>query len=117
MASGIRSTFFRVTGFHNNQAESDIRSKINYLMTEDERQRVVAISCIPSCDGSQTTNALVEFRGGNPKFLSHLDHDPLGDWQVEIGDEDINFDRHFFGFTQLYPTAPGVAVAAEYDLY
>jgi hypothetical protein len=29
------------------------------------------------------------------------DHDPLGDWQVEIGDDDISFDCHFFGFTQL----------------
>ena len=25
--------------------------------------------------------------------------------QVEMGDEDVNFDRHFFGFTQLYHTA------------
>lgn len=66
MASGIRSTVFRVTGFLINQAESDIRSKFNNLLTEDERQRVVAISCIPSCDGSQTSNALVEFKAAIP---------------------------------------------------
>jgi hypothetical protein len=38
---------------------------------------------------------------------------PLGDWPVEMDDTDINFDRHFFGFTQLYATEPGKEVVAE----
>lgn len=33
-----------------------------------------------------------------------------------MGDDDINFDRHFFGFTQLYPTTPGNSITAEYDM-
>jgi hypothetical protein len=32
-----------------------------------------------------------------------------------MGDDEINFDRHFFGFTQLYPTTPGHPITAEYD--
>jgi hypothetical protein len=116
MASDNPSTVFRVTGF---QAKSDVQStlaeKIHDLLTEDERERVqVSIACVPSCDESQISSALVEFKGGNPKFLSPLDHNPLIDWHLEIGDKDIKFDRHFFGFTQLYPT--GQKVTAEYDI-
>jgi hypothetical protein len=58
--------------------------------------------------------ALVEFHRGIPAFLSELAADPLGDWQVEMGDTDINFDRHFFGFTQLYTPKPDMPVTAEY---
>jgi hypothetical protein len=32
---------------------------------------------------------------------------------VEMEDTDITFDRHFFGFTQLYATPPGHAITAE----
>ena len=119
MASSSPSTVFRVTGLPLDKAELDIKSKlfetIRDVLTEDEQQRVgMTVTCIPSCDGDQTSNALLEFKGGIPKFLLHLDRNPLGDWQVVMGDEDINIDRHFFGFTQLYPTAPGQPVTAEY---
>ena len=121
MESATRSTVFRVTGLPIDKAELDVKSRlfqtIHDLLTEDERQHImVHITCIPSCDSDQTLSALVEFKGGNAKFLSELDSDPLGEWQVEMGDEDINFDRHFFGFTQLYPTAPSQPVTAEYGL-
>jgi hypothetical protein len=45
---------------------------------------------------------LIEFYGGLPAFLSELMANPLDDWQVEMGDTDISFDRHSFGLTQLY---------------
>lgn len=121
MATAIRSTIFRVTGLPFDKAENEIQSilakTIHNLLTEDEKKRPTAeITCIPSCDGNQTSSALVEFKGANPEFLSQLAYNPLGDWQVEMGDEDINFDRHFLGFTQLYPTAPSQPITAEYDL-
>lgn len=119
MASSHKSTVFRVTGLPLDKPESEVRSTlaetIRGLLTDDEQQYEVVIACTPTCDGSQTLSALVEFKGGDPKFLSQLEHDPLGDWQVEMGDDDINFDRHFFGFTQLYPTTLGHPVTAEYD--
>lgn len=55
----------------------------------------------------------VEFHCGILKFLSSLVVDPLGDWQAEIDDADISFDRHFFGFTQLYALKPDQPIAAE----
>jgi hypothetical protein len=48
-----------------------------------------------------------------PAFLSELVANPLGDWQVEMGDTDISFDQHFFGFTQLYTPELGSSVTAE----
>jgi hypothetical protein len=117
MSHSRRSTVFRVTGLALDKAKPDTESElftaIRDLLTKDEQQRIeVTIACILSCDGDQTSSALVEFKGGNPEFLSDLERNPLGDWQIEIGDEDINFDRHFFGFTQLYPAA--TEVIAEY---
>jgi hypothetical protein len=46
--------------------------------------------------------SLVEFHGRVPLFLSELVENPLGNLQVEMGDIDINFNCHFFGFMQLY---------------
>jgi protein SERAC1 len=121
MVSSAKSKVFRVTGLPVGKAEPDVQSilvqTIRDNLSNDEQQRLeVCVACVPSCDGSQTLSALVEFKGGNPKFLSQLDQNPLGDWQVEMGDEDISFDCHFFGFTQLYATTPGHPVTAEYHL-
>lgn len=70
---------------------------------------------MPSCyDDEQERVALVEFCGGVPEVLSELEANPLGDWQVEMGGTDISFDRHFFGFTQLYTPKPDAPITAEY---
>lgn len=119
MASSSRSTVFRVSGLPRDKAVEDVTSAlkdtIRNLLTEDEQRQVhVTVACIPSCDGSQTSSALVEFKGGNPEFLSALQRDPLEDWGIVMGDEDISFDRHFFGFTQLYHTSSDQPVTAEY---
>jgi protein SERAC1 len=120
MASVPKPTVFRVTGLPADKTELEVQSilvdAIKGLLTQDERQQPEPkIGCVPSCDGSQTSTALVEFLNGTPQFLSQLAHDPLSDWQIELGDVDISFDRHFFGFTQLYPTAAGHPVTAEYS--
>ena len=56
--------------------------------------------------------AFVEFHGGVPAFLSELMANPLGDQQVEMGNTDVSFDQHFFGFTQ-YPPKQGLAATAQ----
>ncbi|KAJ5264892.1 hypothetical protein N7505_007685 [Penicillium chrysogenum] len=35
------------------------------------------------------------------------------DWQIEVEDNDVNFDCHFFGFTQLYAPDDNEAVVAD----
>lgn len=58
-------------------------------------------------------SALVKFIGGTPTFLSHLERDPLGNHQLEMDGDDITFDLHFFGFTQLYQTTQDKPITAE----
>jgi hypothetical protein len=118
MTSNVKSNVFRVTGLPIGKAELDVQSTlsrtIHNLLSDAEQQRLkVHIACIPSCDENKTSSALVDFGGGTPEFLSQLNRDPVGDWQVESGNEDVNFDRHFFGFTQLYATVPERPVTAE----
>ena len=117
MASQKKSHVFRVTGLSGELLDKDLEAALqealNDNFTNDERSHTKAeITIVPSCYESDTERvALVHFRGGVPQFLRGLD--PLGGWQVEMGNDDINFDCHFFGFTQLYTLDENKPVDAE----
>jgi hypothetical protein len=119
MASDRKSHVFRVTGLSRELPDGDLKATVqealNDNFTNDERSQIKAeIAIVPSCYESDTQRvALVQFRGGLPQFLRELRINPLGDWQVEMGDDDINFDCLFFGFTQLYATDDKEPVVAE----
>ena len=108
MATGRKSTVFRVTGLIRDQSDEVLKTSlgaaINENLSEDEKSQIeTEITIVPSCyESDRERVALVQFHSGVPQFLSKLMDNALGDWQVEMGDIDINFDRHFFGFTQLY---------------
>jgi hypothetical protein len=97
-----------VTGLVRERPDGDLKTALQEVLDDsfsnDERSQIKAdITIVPACyERDIQTVALVQFRGGVPQFLDELKVSPLGDWQVEMGDEDINFDCHFFGFTQLY---------------
>jgi hypothetical protein len=119
MASQKKSHVFRVTGLSRDQPdwelETGLQEALNENFTAGERSQIKAeITVVPSCYESDTQRvALVQFRGGMPQFLAELTTNTLGDWQIEMGDEDINFDSHFFGFTQLYAPDENETVVAE----
>ena len=119
ITSQRKSRVFRVTGLSRERPDRDLKTALQEVFddsfTNDERSQIKAeITIVPSCYESDTQRvALVQFRGGVPQFLSELTANPLGDWQVEMGDDDINFDCHFFGFTQLYAPDDSEAVVAE----
>ncbi|KAF3002276.1 hypothetical protein E8E15_000969 [Penicillium rubens] len=119
MASQRKSHVLRVTGLSRELTDGDLttalQEAINDNFTDDEKSHSkVDISIVPSCYEDNTQRvALVQFRGGVPQFLDELRVDPLGEWQVEIGDTDINFDCHFFGFTQLYTLDENKPVDAD----
>jgi hypothetical protein len=108
-----------VTGLSRERPDGDLETAlqeaINDNFTDDEISYIkTEITIVPSCYENDTQRvALVQFRGGVPQFLGELTVDPLGDWQVETGDDDINFDCHFFGFTQLYAPGDREPVVAE----
>jgi hypothetical protein len=117
MATG--ATVFRVTGLPSDQTDDELdvrlKSSIDKNLREEERPAISSkVDLVPSChNDGQRSIALVEFVGGVPQFLSPLMKNPLGDWPMVMDDTDINFDRHFHGFTQLYATETGEAVNAE----
>lgn len=117
MASKARPKVFRVTGLPASDNLAEVGSRLREVILDefidDERQRLkVDIQCVPPC-GSDGLSALVKFSGGPPSFLSDLERDPLGIYQLEMDDDDITFDLHFFGFTQLYQTAQDKSITAE----
>lgn len=119
MSSQRKSHVFRVTGMSRELPDENLKTALQEALHDnfisDERLHIqTEITIVPSCYESDTQRvALVQFRGGVPQFLCELRVDPLGDWQVEMGDNDINFDCHFFGFTQLYAPDNNEPVAAE----
>ena len=119
MAAGRKSTIFRVTGLIRDQPDEVLKTSlgaaIDKSLSEDEKSQIkTGITIVPSCyENDQERVALVQFRGGVPQFLLKLMENPLKDWQVEISDTDINFDHHFFGFTQLYIPGEKESVIAE----
>ena len=119
MASQKKSYVFRVTGLSRERPDGDLETTLQETIddnfADDETSHIKAeITIVPSCYESDTERAaLVQFRGGVPQFLRELRVNPLGDWQIVMGDDDINFDCHFFGFTQLYASDKNEPVIAE----
>lgn len=115
-----KCTVFRVTGLAAWQPDDELNTALKAVidsnLSEEEQSKLhISATIVPSCyHNGQERGALVEFHGGVPTFLSELTANPLGDWQVEMGDTDISFDCHFFGFTQLYAPKPDAPVVAEY---
>ncbi|KAL6900028.1 hypothetical protein GGI43DRAFT_406131 [Trichoderma evansii] len=111
-----KNLVFRVTGLPASQTDDALVDFIrkNLLKDEEQSQSKITASIVPSCsNNAQERVALVEFGGKAPDFLSVLVANPLEDWQVEMGNVDINFDQHFFGFTQLYTPKADKPVTAD----
>ncbi|KAF2814949.1 uncharacterized protein BDZ99DRAFT_434927 [Mytilinidion resinicola] len=122
MAARRKGPVFRVTGLPASQPDDDLamslKATIDDNLAEDEQSKLTFhAEIVPSCYDNKEKVALVEFHGGVPAFLSELKDNPLRDWQVQTGDEDINFDlnfdQHFFGFTQLYTPKADSPVTAD----
>ncbi|OBT52166.1 hypothetical protein VE04_08056, partial [Pseudogymnoascus sp. 24MN13] len=119
MAATKKGIVFRVTGLPASQPDDELKealkAAIDNNVEEDEPSKVTLNAAIvPSCYNNDEKVALVEFQGGVPAFLSELMANPLGDYQVEMGDDiDISFDQHFFGFTQLYTPKPDSPTTAD----
>ncbi|KAI1147078.1 hypothetical protein F4825DRAFT_465998 [Nemania diffusa] len=92
------------------------------------RTRVVQLSILaditilPTCDSNRDNLAIaiVRFpRHQQPEFLADLTQNPLGELSIPVPGngkkvrESVVFDRHFHGFTQLYPTSNDRPVRAD----
>jgi hypothetical protein len=119
MATRKKGPVLRVTGLAASQPDEELTTSLeaaihDNLTIEEQSKIGVKVIVVPSCYDDGERMALVEFPGGVPTFLAALTVDPLEEWQVEMGNVDVSFDQHFFGFTQLYTPQPGSPVTAEY---
>jgi hypothetical protein len=96
------------------KAERLLRSVLKDELKEaEEDPKLVKISIVPSCQDDGKTVALINFKSP-PDFLSELRTNPLTSLQAELDSgDDVSFDCHFHGFTQLYPAPPIVDVTTE----
>ena len=119
MEPSIRPTAVRVRGFPGLEletAEICLRRVINKELSAPSSDNSYELSFVPACDSKNELVALVDFRHGLPEFLSQLRQNPLDSWQVFVEElnDDLSFDSHFIGFTQLYGQDPSQVVSAEY---
>lgn len=118
MAARKKGPVFRVTGLSASQPDDELaaslKTTIDEVLTEDgDSKLTVYLEIVPSCYDKDKKVALIEFRGGAPAFLVELTDKPLNEYQLEMGTTDISFDRHFFGFTQLYTPKADALTTAE----
>ena len=122
MAAAMKGPVLRVTGLSASRPDEELaaflKATINNELADEEKAKLnIKVNLVPSCYDDKEKVALLECCGGLPAFLLALAVNPLGEWQTEMGDTDINFDQHFFGFTQLYTPASDTPVVAEYVYY
>lgn len=117
MAAKNKGAVFRISGLlarkSDEAVEIDLRRIITENLSDVEAKFRFTTAIVPSCNDDARRVALVEFHDGVPKFLHALMANPLGGWQIGTSHGDINFDRHFFGFTQLYTPNPKTPITAE----
>ncbi len=111
-----KSVVYRVRGLPPDCTNTQlIEALIPYLTEEEKACFNPQIAIVPSCyHGDPTATAFLALNTA-PSFLSKLNQNPLMDWQLEVelgGTDDINFDRHFHGLTQLY-AVEGQTIRAE----
>ena len=114
--SRTKSTVFRITGLPigpEDETRSSLKEGLQQQASSLELKRLGNITVVPSCYDDQTSVALLEWKGETPDFLSSLVISPLSSWEIELDGEDISFDRHFLGFTQLYNTASKQPINTE----
>jgi len=118
MAKKKKGPVFRVTGLRAEQSDEDLdtalRTAIAENLSDNEQHFLFTTALVPSCNDNLRKVALVEFHDGIPNFLLDLVKDPLDNFQIDMGEYDINIDRHFFGFTQLYTPRLNTDITAEY---
>ncbi|KAK0639378.1 hypothetical protein B0T16DRAFT_497485 [Cercophora newfieldiana] len=120
-----KNVFYRVSGLPRGAKSDDVCQFIKSIKTAGlpEPDPSPTVEILPACvQGFRETTsiAIVKFRRDQePQFLKALARNRLGEITLPYkvngvpGSVNITFDRHFHGFTQLYPTRPDRPVLAD----
>ncbi|KAK7425600.1 hypothetical protein QQZ08_007923 [Neonectria magnoliae] len=103
-------------------SEKDAAKMLAQHQTKGEQDIRPEIAILPACsdsNGDASVISILKFPADQqPGFLAGLNQNPMEDITLRFEDNngarrDITFDRHFHGFTQLYPTARDHPISAD----
>lgn len=108
---------FRLSGILPHTSQDDVISTLRGFLSPDESDTEFLLELMPdpSHDAfreEQNCIALISFKPAPPAFLGPL-FKGRENLQFETALGDLNFDKHFFGLTQLYNTEEGREVKAD----
>ena len=84
--------------------------ELRRFLEDGEELNLTDEAIVPSCPPSDTLAGLFGVRPPLPSFLAKQTN-PI--FAFSLRDEDVEIDRKFLGFTQLYATEPEKPVLAE----
>lgn len=103
---------FRAQGLPGDATTSDFRELRTHLKNEEELN-LIDEAIVPSCPHDETLSGLFGVRPPLPSFLAGSDNGSTPVFAFNLRGEDVEIDRNFFGFTQLYSTDPEKPIVAE----
>lgn len=104
---------YRIRGFSSCTAEQAKGILHNLLSAEEQGTFDPKICMIPTCDEGRDRLTALMTTDLAPHFLYDLDYDPHGDCRLDTIGGQLIFDRHFYGFTQLYANPQSEPINAE----
>jgi hypothetical protein len=103
---------FRARGLPADATTSDFQELRKHLK-DGEELNMIDEAIVPSCPSDGSLAGLFGVRPPLPSFLSKQTNGATPVFAFSLRGEDIEIDRNFFGFTQLYPTEPEKPIVAE----
>lgn len=110
---------FRASGLPATQPDDQLKASlkaaiVENLKAEEKATADFSVDIVPSCYDNALKVALVEFYSKPPAFLSAVAEAQQNEEQIRMGESELNFDRNFLGFTQLYSPEPHSPTTVEY---
>jgi hypothetical protein len=103
---------FRAVGLPMDAVPSDFQ-KLRRFLKDGEELNLIEEAIVPSCPPSDTLAGLFGVRPPLPSFLAKQTNGSTPVFAFSLRGEDVEIDRKFLGFTQLYPTESEKPILAE----
>ena len=105
---------FRSVGLPVDATPSDFQELRRFLQ-DGEELNLIDEAIVPSCPRDDTLmTGLFGVRLPLPSFLAKQTSGFTPIFSFSLRGQDVEIDRNFLGFTQLYPTEPENPILAEY---
>lgn len=119
--SKSKSVFYRASGFELGTTSKDVWNIMRRYLRNEEEDEAPEITVLPACASTRKDSsvAIIKFpEHRRPAFLAELDRKPSGGRTMTTRNNNghvahITVDRHFHGFTQLYPIPHDTKIRAE----